>query len=170
MKDENCSDFLLTVPEGTPSPMLYSARFNETGRSQVLAKHMPNEDLAAYSVITTKEPLANEGQVSRIVEFVEKPDQPQTLDSDLAAVGRYVLSADIWPLLEKTEPGAWGRIQLTDAIAVLNESQQVEAMQMTGDSYDCGKKMGYMQAFVQYGLRNHKEGQKFRESIQKLLS
>ncbi|EPF16020.1 UTP--glucose-1-phosphate uridylyltransferase [Cedecea davisae] len=164
----------VVLDDASADPLRYNlaamvARFNETGRTQVLAKHMPNEDLAAYSVITTKEPLANEGQVSRVVEFVEKPDQPQTLDSDLAAVGRYVLSADIWPLLEKTEPGAWGRIQLTDAIAVLNETQPVEVMQMTGESYDCGKKMGYMQAFVNYGLRNHKEGQKFRESIQKLL-
>lgn len=165
----------VVLDDASADPLRYNlaamvARFNETGRSQVLAKHMPNEDLAAYSVITTQEPLLNEGQVSRMVEFVEKPDQPQTLDSDLAAVGRYVLSADIWPLLEKTEPGAWGRIQLTDAIADLNETQHVEVMQMTGESYDCGKKMGYMQAFVQYGLRNHKEGQKFRESIQKLLS
>lgn len=165
----------VVLDDASADPLRYNlaamvARFNETGRTQVLAKHMPNEDLAAYSVITTKEPLANGGQVSRVVEFVEKPDQPQTLDSDLAAVGRYVLSADIWPLLEKTEPGAWGRIQLTDAIAVLNETQPVEVMQMTGESYDCGKKMGYMQAFVNYGLRNHKEGQKFRESIQKLLS
>ncbi|QIX97173.1 UTP--glucose-1-phosphate uridylyltransferase GalF [Cedecea sp. FDAARGOS_727] len=165
----------VVLDDASADPLRYNlaamvARFHETGRTQVLAKHMPNEDLAAYSVITTKEPLANEGQVSRVVEFVEKPDQPQTLDSDLAAVGRYVLSADIWPLLEKTEPGAWGRIQLTDAIAVLNDTQPVEVMQMTGESYDCGKKMGYMQAFVNYGLRNHKEGQKFRESIQKLLS
>lgn len=165
----------VVLDDASADPLRYNlaamvARFNETGRSQVLAKHMPNEDLSAYSVITTKESLDNAGQVSRIVEFVEKPDQPQTLDSDLAAVGRYVLSADIWSELEKTEPGAWGRIQLTDAIAALNEKQPVEAALMTGESYDCGKKMGYMQAFVNYGLRNHKEGQKFRESIQKMLS
>lgn len=94
------------------------ARFNETGRSQVLAKRMEG-DLSEYSVIQTKEPLDNEGKVSRIVEFIEKPDQPQTLDSDLMAVGRYVLSADIWAELEHTQPGARGRIQLTDAIAEL---------------------------------------------------
>ncbi len=172
--------FVVVLPDvvldnASADPLRYNlaamvARFNETGRSQVLAKHMPNEDLSAYSVITTKEPLNNDGQVSRIVDFVEKPDQPQTLDSDLAAVGRYVLSADIWPELEKTEAGAWGRIQLTDAIAALNEKQPVEAALMTGESYDCGKKMGYMKAFVNYGLRNHKEGQKFRESIQKMLA
>ena len=111
-----------------------------------------------------------EGQVARIVEFIEKPDEPQTLDSDLMAVGRYVLSADIWAELERTQPGAWGRIQLTDAIAELAKKQSIDAMLMTGESYDCGKKMGYMQAFVTYGMRNLKEGTKFRESIKKLLA
>ncbi|MEW7314366.1 UTP--glucose-1-phosphate uridylyltransferase GalF [Buttiauxella gaviniae] len=172
--------FVVVLPDvildgASADPLRYNLaaiveRFRETGRSQVLAKRMTNEDLSEYSVITTEEPLSNDGQVGRIVDFVEKPDQPQTLDSDVAAVGRYVLSADIWPELEKTEPGAWGRIQLTDAIAALNQKQAVEAALMTGESYDCGKKMGYMKAFVNYGLRNHKEGQKFRESIQKLLA
>lgn len=145
------------------------ARFNETGRSQVLAKRMKG-DLSEYSVIQNKEPLETEGQVSRIVEFIEKPDQPQTTDSDLMAVGRYVLNADIWAELEKTEPGARDRIQLTDAIAELAKKQSVDAMLMTGDSYDCGKKIGYMQAFVNYGLRNLKEGAKFRSRIEKLLA
>ena len=123
------------------------ARFNETGRSQVLAKRMDG-DLSEYSVIQTKDPLNVEGQIGRIVEFIEKPDEPQTLDSDLMAVGRYVLSADVWAELERTQPGAWGRIQLTDAIAELAKKQPVDAMLMTGDSYDCGKKMGYMQGCV----------------------
>lgn len=76
-------------------------------------------DLSEYSVIKTKDALDAEGKVSRIVDFIEKPDQPQELDSDLMAVGRYVLAADIWEELAKTVPGAWGRIQLTDAIAEL---------------------------------------------------
>ena len=171
--------FVVVLPDvvldtASADPLRYNlaamvARFNETGRSQVLAKRMEG-DLSEYSVIQTKELLDNEGKVSRIVEFIEKPDQPQTLDSDLMAVGRYVLSADIWAELEHTQPGAWGRIQLTDAIAELAKKQSVDAMLMTGDSYDCGKKMGYMQAFVKYGLRNLKEGPKFRKSIEKLLS
>lgn len=164
----------VVIDDASADPLRYNlaamiARFNETGRSQVLAKRMPG-DLSEYSVIQTKEPLDREGKVSRIVEFIEKPDQPQTLDSDIMAVGRYVLSADIWPELERTQPGAWGRIQLTDAIAELAKKQSVDAMLMTGDSYDCGKKMGYMQAFVKYGLRNLKEGAKFRKGIEKLLS
>lgn len=167
--------FVVVLPDiildgGTADPLRYNlaamvARFNETGRSQVLAKRMPG-DLSEYSVIQT----VAEGQVARIVEFIEKPDEPQTLDSDLMAVGRYVLSADIWAELERTQPGAWGRIQLTDAIAELAKKQSVDAMLMTGESYDCGKKMGYMQAFVTYGMRNLKEGTKFRESIKKLLA
>lgn len=141
--------FVVVLPDiildgGTADPLRYNlaamvARFNETGRSQVLAKRMPG-DLSEYSVIQTKEPMVAEGQVARIVEFIEKPDEPQTLDSDLMAVGRYVLSADIWAELERTQPGAWGRIQLTDAIAELAKKQSVDAMLMTGESYDCGKK------------------------------
>ena len=151
----------VVIDNASADPLRYNlaamiARFNETGRSQVLAKRMPG-DLSEYSVIQTKEPLDREGKVSRIVE-------------DVMAVGRYVLSADIWPELERTQPGAWGRIQLTDAIAELAKKQSVDAMLMTGDSYDCGKKMGYMQAFVKYGLRNLKEGAKFRKGIEKLLS
>ena len=171
--------FVVVLPDiildgASADPLRYNlaamvARFNETGRSQVLAKRMPG-DLSGYSVIQTKDGLKVEGEIGRIVEFIEKPDEPQTLDSDLMAVGRYVLSADIWEELERTEPGAWGRIQLTDAIAALAKKQSVDAMLMTGESYDCGKKMGYMQAFVSYGLRNHKEGTKFRESIKKLLA
>ena len=161
------------IDDASADPLRYNlaamiARFHETQRSQVLAKHLEG-DLSEYSVITTEQPLLNEADISRIVDFVEKPDEPQRLNSDLMAVGRYVLSADIWPILAKTLPGAWERIQLTDAIAELNKTQPVEAMQITGESYDCGRKLGYMQAFVQYGLRNRKEGQQFQARIKSLL-
>lgn len=171
--------FIVVLPDvvlddASADPLRYNlaamiARFNESGRSQVLTKYSEG-GFSEYSVITTESVLENEGQVGRIVDFIEKPDEPQSIKSGLMAVGRYVLSADIWQELEKTEPGAWERIQLTDAIAALNKKQPVEAMLMTGKSYDCGKKMGYMQAFVNYGLRNLKEGKRFRESIEKLLA
>lgn len=146
------------------------ARFEETGHSQVLAKHMPGVDLSEYSVIKTAEPLEEEGQVSLITEFVEKPEEPDKLASDLSAIGRYVLSADIWPELAKTIPGAWGRIQLTDAIASLSKTQPVDVCLMSGQSFNCGRKLGYMQAFVSYGLRNDAQGRQFRSAIQALLA
>ncbi|VFT72244.1 UDP-glucose pyrophosphorylase [Klebsiella aerogenes] len=152
----------------TSLPMV--ARFNETGRSQVLAKRMPGESLRILRYPDQKSPWWRKGRWRVSLSSLKKPDEPQTLDSDLMAVGRYVLSADIWAELERTQPGAWGRIQLTDAIAELAKKQSVDAMLMTGESYDCGKKMGYMQAFVTYGMRNLKEGAKFRESIKKLLA
>ena len=145
-------------------------RFEETGRSQVLSKHMPGEDLAEYSVITTRTVLDNPGDVSEIEEFIEKPPQAAETVSDLAAAGRYVLSAAIWKELEQTEAGAWGRIQLTDAIASLSKKQPVEASLLSGTDYNCGRKLGYMQAFVSYGLHNPSQGQEFRESIRRIIA
>ena len=82
--------------------------------------------------------------------------------SNLAIVGRYVLSADIWPLLAKTPPGAGDEIQLTDAIDMLIEKETVEAYHMKGKSHDCGNKLGYMQAFVEYGIRHNTLGTEFK--------
>lgn len=171
--------FVVVLPDvildnASADPLRYNlaamiARYYDTGRSQVLAKRMPG-DLSEYSVITTDKPLIEEGQVARIVDFIEKPEEPHKLNSDIMAVGRYVLSAGVWKELERTQTGAWGRIQLTDAIAALNQKEPVESMLMSGESFDCGKKMGYMQAFVTYGLRNRKEGHKLRASIIKMLA
>lgn len=172
--------FVVVLPDvllddSTADPLRYNlaamvARFEETGRSQVLAHHMPGEDLSEYSVITTKEPLNIAGKVSAIVDFVEKPEASQIKDSDLSAVGRYVLSADIWAELENLEPGAWGRYQLTDAIANLTKKQPVDAHLLSGDSFDCGRKLGYMKAFVSWGLRSNAQGRDFRDAVKKILA
>lgn len=146
------------------------ARFRSTGFSQVLAKELPADTLSEYSVIHTETPLTNEGDFSRISQFIEKPAAEEAGEFHIGAVGRYVLSADIWPLLEATKPGAWNRIQLTDAIAKLNSQQPVEASLLTGESYDCGRKLGYMQAFVQYGLNRRELHSRFREAIKTILA
>ena len=154
--------FIVVLPDiiidtASADPLRYNlaamvARFNETGRSQVLAKRMPG-DLSEYSVIQTKDPMVAEGQVARIVEFIEKPDEPQTLDSDLMAVGRYVLSADIWTELERTEPGAWGRIQLTDAIAARLKDANTYAHRFEGQRFDCGSKQGFLDATIHFARK-----------------
>lgn len=142
--------------------------FNEMGCSQVLVKCMKG-DLLEYFVIQMKEFLDNEGKVSWIVEFIEKLDQLQMLDFDLMVVGCYVFLVDIWVELERIELGVWGCIQFIDVIVELVKKQLVDVMLMMGDSYDCGKKMGYMQVFVKYGLCNLKEGVKFCKSIEQFL-
>ncbi|MGV3345111.1 UTP--glucose-1-phosphate uridylyltransferase GalF [Enterobacteriaceae bacterium LUAb1] len=176
----NDQPFVVALPDvimdtTTTDPMRYNlaamvARFEETGRSQVLVQRLPDNHLSEYSVVTTQEPLEREEKVSQLTAFIEKPDQKQQQISDLAAVGRYVLSPDIWAVLEQTKPGAWGRIQLTDAIASLSQQHPVDAMLLKGRSFDCGRKLGYMQAFVTYGLRNLEQGAAFRDSIKKLLN
>lgn len=142
--------------------------FNEIGCSQVLVKCMLG-DFFEYFVIQIKELMVVEGQVVCIVEFIEKLDELQILDFDLMVVGCYVLLVDIWVELECIELGVWGCIQLIDVIVELVKKQFVDVMLMIGESYDCGKKMGYMQVFVIYGMCNLKEGIKFCESIKKML-
>ncbi|EJS87606.1 UTP-glucose-1-phosphate uridylyltransferase, partial [Pasteurella multocida subsp. multocida str. Anand1_buffalo] len=100
--------------------------------------------------------------------IVEKPSLDKA-PSNLAVVGRYVFSAAIWDLLEKTPIGVGDEIQLTDAIDMLIEKEVVEAFHMTGKSFDCGDKIGYMQAFVEYGLQHDKLGQQFKTYLQQLV-
>ncbi|MDE3962804.1 UTP--glucose-1-phosphate uridylyltransferase, partial [Glaesserella parasuis] len=88
--------------------------------------------------------------------------------SNFAVVGRYVFSAEIWDLLAKTLVGVGDEIQLTDAIDMLIEQQEVDAFHMTGKTFDCGDKLGYMEAFVEYSLNHDKFGGEFKDYLKKL--
>lgn len=145
-------------------------RFEASGTSQVLVHAVEPEALANYSVISCEVSDLAPGESSRINAMVEKPQSPADLKSNLSAVGRYVLSADIWPMLEKTKPGAWGRIQLTDAIDALAAEKPVDAVALTGQSYNCGEKLGYMKAYVAYGLRHPKQGAEFKAWLKEFVS
>lgn len=145
-------------------------RFEETGTSQVLVHAVEPEALSNYSVISCEKPDLASGESSRIKAMIEKPQSPVDLQSNLSAVGRYVLAADIWPILEETKPGAWGRIQLTDAIDALAAVQPVDAVALTGQSYNCGEKLGYMRAYVAYGLRHPKQGADFKAWLKDFLA
>lgn len=134
-------------------------RFDATGHSQIMVE--PVDDVTAYGVVDCKGVELNEGDSVPMVGIVEKP-KASVAPSNLAVVGRYVLNADIWPLLSKTPPGAGDEIQLTDSIAMLMEKQIVEAYHMRGVSHDCGNKLGYMQAFVEYGIRHESLGEDFK--------
>ncbi|ANI28652.1 UTP--glucose-1-phosphate uridylyltransferase [Yersinia entomophaga] len=135
-------------------------RFEETGHSQIMVEPVPQQDVSKYGIADCGNVKLQPGDSSLMAAVVEKPSVAEA-PSNLAVVGRYVLSADIWPLLKKTPSGAGGEIQLTDAIAMLMEQQPVEAFHMTGKSHDCGDKLGYMKAFVAYGVRHDTEGEKF---------
>ncbi|HEO9034401.1 TPA: UTP--glucose-1-phosphate uridylyltransferase GalU [Serratia marcescens] len=144
-------------------------RFDETGFSQIMVEPVPEQDVSKYGVVDCAGATIAAGESAPMTAVVEKPAR-EDAPSNLAVVGRYVLSADIWPLLEKTPPGAGDEIQLTDAIAMLMKDQTVEAFHMSGKSHDCGDKLGYMKAFVQYGLRHGSEGENFSRWLKQTLN
>lgn len=137
-------------------------RFEESGRSQVLVQHKDIKVLSDYSVVNCNVEDLAPGQTARMTSIVEKPANPETYNSELSAVGRYVLSASIWPILEATGFGAWERIQLSDAIATLLQHLPVEAYHLVGTAYDCGEKLGYAEAFVASGLSHPTQGEAFK--------
>ncbi|NQY36706.1 MAG: UTP--glucose-1-phosphate uridylyltransferase GalU [Alteromonadaceae bacterium] len=142
-------------------------RFNEVGHSQIMVEPVPMEKVSSYGVADCDGHQFKAGESKVMTAVVEKPSV-EDAPSNLAVVGRYVLSARIWDLLEYTPPGAGNEIQLTDAIASLMKIETVEAFHMTGKSHDCGSKLGYMMANVEYGLRHPTLGDDFKAYLSDL--
>jgi UTP--glucose-1-phosphate uridylyltransferase len=140
------------------------SRFNTSRVSQVLVEEVPEEDVSKFGVVDLDGAKIGLGESAKIHAMVEKPEQDEA-PSNLAVVGRYVLSEKIWDLLAFTPPGAGGEIQLTDAIATLMNIEQVDAYYMKGKSHDCGSKLGYMKANVEYALRHPELGEAFQEYL-----
>jgi UTP--glucose-1-phosphate uridylyltransferase len=118
-------------------------------------------DTASYGIVATRKVADRLEQVTAIVE---KP-KPAQAPSTLAVVGRYILSPRIFHHLENGNPGSGGEIQLTDGIAALLLEQQVLAYRYEGVRYDCGSKLGYLQATVEFGLRHSEVGAQFKEYL-----
>ena len=144
-------------------------RFNQTKASQIMVSPVAPEAVSSYGIADCGGVEILPGESAKINSIVEKPSVDDA-PSNLAVVGRYVFSAAIWDLLEKTPVGVGDEIQLTDAIDMLIEKETVEAFHMTGISYDCGDKIGYMKAFVEYGLHHNKLGDEFKSYLKALTS
>ena len=125
--------------------------YEATHASTIAVMPVPHEEVSAYGVIAPQGEGIN-GLYS-VETFVEKPN-PEDAPSDLAIIGRYLLTPEIFDLLERQEPGAGNEIQLTDAIDALNKTQRVFAREFKGKRYDVGDKYGYMKTSIEYGL-NH---------------
>lgn len=136
------------------------ARFTESGNSQILVEEVPHDQVDKYGVVDCNGTHLKPGETGLIRAMVEKPALDEA-PSNMAIVGRYVLSKTVWDLLTQTTPGAGGEIQLTDALDALLEREGVEAYQLVGKSHDCGTKIGYLQAIVTYGVRHPQIGKAF---------
>ena len=117
----------------------------------------PTNATASYGIVAVEEQPSG---ARRITGIVEKP-QPRDAPSNLAVVGRYLLTPRIFDKLQTTQRGAGNEIQLTDGIASLMREEPVHALAFEGVRYDCGTKLGYLQALVEYGLRDAQVGQAF---------
>ncbi len=143
------------------------AKFNTSRVSQIMVEQVPQEDVSKYGIVDLEGLDLKQGESGKIHGMVEKPDL-EDAPSDLAVVGRYVLSENIWDLLEFTPPGAGDEVQLTDAISTLMKTEQVDAYYMKGVSHDCGSKLGYMTANVEYALRHPELGDEFKSFLKNL--
>ncbi|HIF9133589.1 TPA: UTP--glucose-1-phosphate uridylyltransferase GalU [Photobacterium damselae] len=136
-------------------------RYEETGASQIMVEPVPMSDVSKYGVVDCNGTELVAGESCPMTRMVEKP-AVEYAPSNLAVVGRYVLSHKIWDKLAITPLGAGDEIQLTDAIDMLMAEETVEAFHMSGKSHDCGDKLGYLKAFVEYGMRHKDLGEDFK--------
>ncbi|VAW90838.1 UTP--glucose-1-phosphate uridylyltransferase [hydrothermal vent metagenome] len=136
------------------------------GRSVLGVERVPEEDTNKYGVVKATNLDKN---VYKIEEIVEKPE-PDKAPSNLAVVGRYILTPKIFDMLKTTGQGAGGEIQLTDAIAALLAEEQVLAYEFNGKRYDCGSKLGYLEATVEYGLKHEELSADFKTYLQGLTA
>ena len=141
-------------------------RFQQTQTAQIMVEAVPKHLVDQYGIVDVAT-LPAEGESVTMQGIVEKPDVADA-PSNLSVVGRYILPAKIMQLLQQTPKGAGNEIQLTDAIAKLQETQKVEAYRMKGQTFDCGSKIGYLKAVLHYGLEHPKLGAEFKQLIQEL--
>jgi UTP--glucose-1-phosphate uridylyltransferase len=144
-------------------------RFNQTEISQIMVEPVPWERVDQYGVVDCRGHELELGGTAQIVEMVEKPDV-DAAPSNMAVVGRYVLSAATWDKLATTLPGAGDEIQLTDAIASVMADEPVEAYHIIGKSHDCGNKLGYLKATVEYALRHAEVADDFSNYLVKIAA
>lgn len=136
-------------------------RFSATGRSVISVERVPRERTDQYGVVDIGDAA---GPLAPIRAIVEKP-KPADAPSNLAVVGRYLLTPRIFELLETTPPDHRGEIQITDAIAALLDEQGADAFEFSGRHYDCGSKLGYLQATVEYALKHPELGEAFADYL-----
>lgn len=148
---------------GEPSCLAQMAdEHQKHGGSVIAVETVPAADTSSYGIVAV-----DDSDNNRVTSIVEKP-APDKAPSNSAVVGRYLLAPEIFDKLEKIGQGAGGEIQLTDGIAELLDESAVYAYSFSGDRYDCGNKLGYLQATVAYGLAHDEVGARFREHLKQI--
>ena len=127
---------------------------------------MPWEKVSAYGIVASE--ATNDERIFKVRDMVEKP-KVEEAPSRLAVLGRYVITPEIFAILEQTAPGRGGEIQLTDALKVLAQEQAMYAYDFVGRRYDVGDKQGYLEATVEYALRRPEMREKFLRYLEEIV-
>ena len=159
-------DVLVKDADGKSDLLLMIQRFEQSQAAQIMVEAVPDHLVDQYGIVDVEQSPA-EGESIVMQGIVEKP-AIDTAPSNLSVVGRYVLPAKIMQLLEQTPKGAGNEIQLTDAIAMLQQTEAVEAYRMKGQTFDCGSKIGYLKAVLHYGVEHATLGADFKQLIKEL--
>jgi UTP--glucose-1-phosphate uridylyltransferase len=141
--------------------------FEKLQASIIATCEVPKSQISNYGVIKGTPVEGFDGRVYRVQDVVEKP-APEKAPSNLAIIGRYILTPEIFGVLENTERGAGGEIQLTDGIRLLLEQQPVYAYMIEGTRYDAGDKLGFLKATVEFALKRTGLGDEFRSYLKQL--
>jgi UTP--glucose-1-phosphate uridylyltransferase len=139
------------------------------GASVVALMEVPGDAISAYGVVDA-EPVEHHGtrnSLYRIRSMVEKP-KPSDAPSNLAIIGRYILTPEIFHSIESVQPGSGGEIQLTDALRHLLRNRPIYGLKFEGTRYDAGDKLGFLRATVEFALKRHDLGEPFRDYLKSL--
>ena len=156
-------DDIIVVPRAVHAAAPRRLRaLRRPGRSRSM--RMPREEIDRYGVIAARD-LG--GNVYEVLDLVEKP-RPEDAPSDLAIIGRYVLTPDLFPILAETPPDSRGEIQLTDGLRTLAGAAPIYAVEFEGKRYDTGEKLGFLKATVEFALARPDLADAFREYLKGL--
>lgn len=152
------------VESDTPAIKQLMEVYEETGNSVIGVQEVPESETHRYGII---DPLSKKERRYEVQKFVEKPEQG-TAPSNLAIMGRYVLTPEIFDYLKTQKKGAGNEIQLTDAIERMNSEHQVFAYDFIGNRYDVGEKLGFVKTTIEYALKDESMKDKLKQFIKKL--
>jgi UTP--glucose-1-phosphate uridylyltransferase len=141
--------------------------YNETGSSILATQEVEGKAISAYGVLDATPAGKHDGRLYEVKNMVEKP-KPEDAPSNLAIIGRYVLTPRIFEMLEATEPGKGGELQLTDGIKALLKHEKVYGYTFEGKRHDTGDKLGMLKATVEFGLKREDLGEDFRKYLKTL--
>lgn len=150
----------------TPGLKQLINQYNKTGKSIVGVQTVKEDETDRYGIV---DPLEKDNRLYKVNKFVEKP-KLGTAPSNLAIMGRYVVTPDIFKHLDKHKIGSGGEIQLTDALQMLNEEEEVYAYDFEGKRYDVGEKLGFIQTTVEFAINNKEFGEDVKEMLKEIVS